>query len=486
MDYLAHAEVLPLLALLLAAPNTALSQATGSGPMVLAPEARARLEQAAGDSRVAPWQRDLMMRLASAGTTSTLNPPAAGFGAAGAMGAADGAWSPLVGLPRYGHSAIYDPVRDRMVVFGGYSGSYLNDVWVLSLASTPAWTQLTPSGMPPTGRYFHSAIYDPVRDRMLVFGGSSGASGLGDVWALSLAGASTWTQLTPSGSPPSGRCGHSAIYDPLRDRMLVFGGYASASLNDVWALSLASAPSWTQLTPSGTLPARRGYHTAIYDPVRDRMVIFAGNSGSSPYLSNDVWALSLASSPAWAQLTPSGAPPSERWEHSAVYDPIRDRMLVFGGNSDSYFLNDVWALSLAGTPAWTEQTSFGSQWDARLGHSAIYDPVRDRMVVFGGRSSYSGLYLSDAWALSLADTPAWTHLAPTVDLPPRQTGHSAIYDPVRRRMVVCRGDTDLWALSLAGTPAWTQLTPSGTLSSARRNHSAIYDPARDRMVVFGG
>jgi hypothetical protein len=491
------ARVLPLLLLSLALPNVALSQPAGPGSPELAPEARARLAQAAEDSLLAPWQRDLMLRLARTGTTAALDPSAADLRAAlpaRASGAADGAWETTQPSSQSSRSAIYDPVRDRMVVFGGFyydgSGHFLNDVWALSLAGTPAWTELTPSGTPPSGRHFHSAIYDPVRDRMVVFGGYSPSS-LNDVWALSLAGTPVWTQLTPSGTPPSARSAHSAIYDPARDRMVVFGGDSGSYLNDVWALSLAGTPAWTQLTPSGTPPSARYEHSAIYDPVRDRMVVFGGYSGS--YF-NDVWALSLAGTPAWMQLTPSGTPPSTRRIHNAIYDPLRDCMVVFGGyNSGAGAFNDVWALSLAGALAWAELTPSGAPPSGRYEHSAIYDPVRDRMLVFGGHSgSYlSGSYLSDVWALSLAGTPAWTQLIPSGTTPIARFGHSAIYDPVRDRMVVFGGYSgsyfnDVWALSLAGTPAWTELILSGTPPIVRAGHSAIYDPVRDRMVVFGG
>ena len=47
---------------------------------------------------------------------------------------------------------------------------------------------------------------------------------------------------------------------------------------------------------------------------------------------NDVWALSLSGSPTWAQLAPAGTPPGAWYGHSAIYDPARDRMVVFGGN----------------------------------------------------------------------------------------------------------------------------------------------------------
>ena len=72
------------------------------------------------------------------------------------MGTSDGTWLQLVVPPkgREGHTAIYDPVRDRMVVFGGYDGaSRYNDVWALTLSGSPAWSQLAPSGTPPSARY---------------------------------------------------------------------------------------------------------------------------------------------------------------------------------------------------------------------------------------------------------------------------------------------------------------------------------------------
>jgi hypothetical protein len=499
------ARLLPLLLLLLtlALPHAAFSQPAAPGPAELTPEARARLAQAAEDSLLAPWQRDLMLRMARTGTTATLDSSAAELRTAlpaRASGAEDGAWNQLVSPVRDSHSAIYDPVHDRMVVFGS-SGTYLNNVWVLSLAGTPAWTQLTPSGTPPSGRSGHSAIYDPGSDCMVVFGGYNGSTlpyYLNDVWALSLSGAPAWTQLTPSGTPPSGRDGHNAIYDPVRDRMVMFGGAGPDSLlNDVWVLSLlAGELAWTQLTPSGTLPIQRSRHSAIYDPVRDCMVVFGGYDESSSL--DDVWALSLVGTPAWTELTTSGTPPTARGTHSAIYDPVRDCMVVFGGwdGSGASSFNDVWALTLVGTPAWTELTPSGTPPIARGTHSAIYDPVRDRMVVFGGWDGSGASSFNDVWALSLAGTPAWTQLTPSGSTPPSgRTAPNAIYDPVRDRMVVFGGYyydgslhyfNDVWALSLAGTPAWTELTPSGTPPRARYAHSAIYDPVRDRMVVFGG
>ena len=95
-----------------------------------------------------------------------------------------------------------------------------------------------------------------------------------------------------------------------------------------WA---ASDGNWTQLAPSGTLPVTRCAHSVIFDPVRDRLVMFGGVNFTSDF--NDVWTVSLGENPNWTQLAPSGTPPSPRQGHSAIYDPVRDRMIVFGGFS---------------------------------------------------------------------------------------------------------------------------------------------------------
>ncbi len=258
-------------------------------------------------------------------------------------------WTPLapVGpLPdeRAGSATAYDAVGDRMVVFGGNfvpadpPGLYYSDAWALDLAGAPAWTRWAPAATEPAARVNPSGIYDPARRRFVLFGGwmwtTDASIAYDDVWALACEGTHQWTELTPAGPGPGGRWGHTAVYDPVRDRMLVFGGMdASYALyNDVWALSLSGAPAWTRLSPAGTPPATRRFHSAIYDPVRDRMVVMGGE-----FRGNEVWGLSLAGSPAWTRLTPTGTPPARASTHSAIYDPLRDRMLVYGGGAEQVF-----------------------------------------------------------------------------------------------------------------------------------------------------
>ena len=388
--------------------------------------------------------------------------------------------------PTFGHSAIYDPVRDRMVVFGGDENDVPNGIWELSLAGDPTWSLLTPAGALPAGLEYQTAIYDPVRDRLIVFGGTDGTSRHAELWALPLADPSAWSALAASGVAPAARERHAAVYDPVRDRMIVLGGLDAVPLGDVWALSLSGTPEWSQLVPAGASPKPRYGHAAVYDPAGDRIVMLGGSDGDS--LLADAWALSLAD-PQWTELDPSGTGPSARYRHSAVYDPVLGRAVVFGG-SDPNRENDLWALALDGTPAWSELIDLGTPI-YRLGHTAIYDPLRDRMVVFGGQTAGSYTERADARQLTLSGDMKWSGIAVPTPAPARSF-HAAIYDPVRDRMVVFggmgaadEGLNDTWALALSGSPAWSRIVTAGGSPPALFLPKAIYDPPHDRMIVIG-
>jgi hypothetical protein len=197
-----------------------------------------------------------------------------------------------------------------MIIFGGngcFHTSY-SDVWVLSnangLTGTPAWAQLAPTGSSPSARYGASAVYDPTNNVMLIYGGEASGTFPGDLWILSHAngfgGTPAWTQLTVPGAAPAGRAYSSAVYDAVNNRMTIFaGGTSSGLLNDVWVLSnangLGGTPTWTQLTPSGSIPpAPRTSHTAVYDAAANVMTIFGGLIDPQEIPANDVFVLQHA------------------------------------------------------------------------------------------------------------------------------------------------------------------------------------------------
>jgi hypothetical protein len=197
---------------------------------------------------------------------------------------------------------------------------------------------------------------------MLVFGYSDcyPFGYFNDLRALPLDAPTAWQLPAVSGTLPAGRVRHTLVYDAPRDRMLAFGGdlWGSGAVNQVWALSLSGTPAWTQLAPAGTLPLAREGHEAIYDPPRDRMVVYGAH-----YPPEDLWALewggpvgvappegraaafALAArpNPAAADVTVEFALPRDGTASVRVYD-VRGRLVrtLFEGRAAAGSRRLVW------------------------------------------------------------------------------------------------------------------------------------------------
>jgi len=329
---------------------------------------------------------------------------------------------------------------------------------------------------------------------------------------------------------PDARLGHSAVLDTAHNKMIVFGGYTSsndspadAHFNDVWYLNSAISKTpnlnWQQATvAAGPAPNPRAGHSAVLDSVNNRMIIFGGFEGFANPVDNDVWVLENANgiggTPTWAKLSPAGTPPTARSNHTAVYNPNSNRMIIFGGNNGggnngNTEFNDVWILEnangLGGTPTWTQFIGqSASAIAARDSHTAVYDITNNRMIIFWGHNSFSNALFSDTWILFNADNtqssvcngvgcmngPLNTNAFPP---PPARFGQTAFFDAAGNTMHIFGGFdgsvvNDSWYLSEANalSGVWTEITPPGTAPLARYAHSAVYDSSNHRMVIFGG
>ncbi|MCK4975787.1 MAG: hypothetical protein KAS36_02505, partial [Anaerolineales bacterium] len=80
----------------------------------------------------------------------------------------------------------------------------------------------------------------------------------------------------------------------------------------------AQAQSWIELSPTGGPIAARNNHTSVYDPNTNQMIVYDGRTGvccGTEPIFNDVWVLQNANGldatiPAWTQLSPTGGPPT--------------------------------------------------------------------------------------------------------------------------------------------------------------------------------
>lgn len=283
------------------------------------------------------------------------------------------------------------PFRNELM-FGGDSTQLSGELLSLYLRGRSSWGPFGPVADHPPARERHAAVALGSHATMLIMGGARNPQGNElpeepiDVWAFDHA----WHRIFALSAQPNQRAGHTAIYDPARSRVIVYGGDSSwiargtplrGGYGDTWGWSMADS-SWTLLSTSGPV---RTEHSAVYDAVRDRMLVYGGIDANGTY-SNEVWSLSLGDL-TWSRLDANGAPPTGRALHTAIYDPVHDRMVVYGGATQnwSWPMRDVWTLDFGGTALpqvearWLGPATPG-------GHGEFLAVVTSRMA---GRQYYS-------------------------------------------------------------------------------------------------
>jgi hypothetical protein len=368
-------------------------------------------------------------------------------------------------------------------------------VGALSLVSMQLAVAAPPEQSAPTCRWerlasgerrvWHTLVDYPMVG-VLAYAGADKGSGQtsykDDVHKLDLsgAGAGTWTEISPTGTAPGDRADHVSV---LRTRpaggleMVTFGGVdeSGAVQNTAYRLELLpTGGTWSRITVSGA--QARTEHSAVYWPAKDAMIVFGGRqTAETRSVVNTTLVLTLGANPAWSNLAAEGSPPSARMGHSAVYDADGDRMIVFGGTRDnSTGSNEVWALNLAGDmPTWEQLEPTGEAPTGRYEHAAVYVPGRQWMIVYGGTRNGSS-ELADATALDLSVAPPrWIALDPTGDpRPPALQGLAGVYSTVRGNPVFYGGQTS----GTARDQAWALVCDQPAPPSATTPPTATSTP----------
>jgi hypothetical protein len=98
------------------------------------------------------------------------------------------------------------------------------------------------------------AVRDTRRERMIVIAGGSS-----ETWALSMRGGlETWFELPALGAGVSPWDGSAGVYDPISDRVVLYGARINNARNEVWQLTLSPWATWSRLTPAGEGPLSYG------------------------------------------------------------------------------------------------------------------------------------------------------------------------------------------------------------------------------------
>ncbi|MGE5183617.1 MAG: DUF4215 domain-containing protein [Acidobacteriota bacterium] len=415
---------------------------------------------------------------------------------------------------------VYDGGRQRIVMFGGRSGSSsLDDTWEWDGVS---WKVLIPTHT-PSPRYDAGAAYDAIRHRVVVFGGTTTSGVVNDTWEWD---GVDWKPFSPATSPTA-RAGAAMSFDANRGHVILFGGTDGTTANqETWEWT---GTTWNPLAPATKPGARYGARMAFDSAAtHDYVVMVGGSSGdthtwtfdgtnwtdkgstSGPSTGADanamafdanLGALVLWGGVASATYTWSGtawtsntsATPTARTNIVATYDAIRKQVMVFGGNSGGP-LSDTWLRT--GT-AWAQPAAFG-QPNARMRGAMGYDPLRHRIVLFGGqtvglnrRDNAANIMSNDTWEW---DGHKWASVS-TTGTPSQRGGAYFDYDTTARQLRLYGGDAITQQGALLNQQVYTDVfsfngsaytNNSTTGRATARAAGMAYDVANNLLVTFSG
>jgi hypothetical protein len=283
-----------------------------------------------------------------------------------------------------------------------------------------------------------------------------------------------------------GVVGKAFKFVPLEPEFVPFG---SAITGEVGSATFdAVPPAFYRVLHFGRYQVPGGY-SDFEDPTKTL------TSGRRNYL-KDTWSLQYTTDASgsvfgWNTVESVGSPRAV-FDAASAYDSARQRVVMFGGRSDTGVSGETWLYNPT-TQTWTKANPATSP-PAREGAAMAFDPSRGVAVLHGGLDA-NGILLSDTWVWN---GTTWSQPLPPIGVVPAVMQARAYpqmaYDSQRARIVMFGGKTpsgtgdpfinDQSTFVWAG--AWTQLTTTGTPPAPRARHAMAYDPARDRMVMFGG
>ena len=254
---------------------------------------------------------------------------------------------------------------------------------VLATVGTPDLRDVSPWAGIPEARGGCAAAWDGDLGRIVMQGGSSAIRAAssynttfyGETWSFD---SGRWTQLRTTGSP-GGRDGHAMAYDPVRQRVVLFGGRGpGGTLLDTWELSGSrwSRVCWpgcatgTECTCTTSPPAPLGF--AFFDSAGKRVI---GATGGQ------TWAWDGTD---WTPIPTAHAAPTGQ----AAASPELGNALVLGAGTFTFTGGD-WAFSPATPPFDTGGHPFQASeivlwWDPGLAAYLAWDPYPNQLFSWDG------------------------------------------------------------------------------------------------------
>ncbi|MHC4662177.1 MAG: Kelch repeat-containing protein [Planctomycetota bacterium] len=232
---------------------------------------------------------------------------------------------------RFGTYICFD--NRGALMFGGMgTGGVLNDVWRFEGGN---WHSVNTANA-PGGRYWGDMIWDPIRDVIILFGGSDGSTAsLDETWELDL-DTNTWTHLDTLSTNPTARVRFNMFYT---NRVVLSGGSGTigkSAYGGTW--SFYGDTTWTVNPHDYTSPMR--YDMGLATDYEGGYGLLFGGMDANENVLGDLW---IYLNGTWESL-PQGNKPTARSMHGMEYDSNLEKFVLFGGYSGSGVTNDTWTI----------------------------------------------------------------------------------------------------------------------------------------------
>jgi Galactose oxidase, central domain len=287
---------------------------------------------------------------------------------------------------------VYDPVTSHMILYGGATAIDAGTKVSYDLGDTWEWVgdhwirRFTAHS--PGERSGHALLYDSNRSRIVLFGGRHNNPStnvqalLNDTWIFQNG---DWSQLaTPS--TPTARTVPAAAFDPLRDRVVLFGGNVFdtdgktiITIHDTWEFD---GTTWTQRTSDGP---KIGKPILVYDDATHQLILLGLDETSTTKQTTLMYIYDAASG-TWNQSKPDGLPPCVNEAHVAFDGETNSVILVGGVCSDSNTTEDTFSWD---GDKWTKLT-VKTLIDRAFGGGIAYDAARKTLLQYGGTIAFAG------------------------------------------------------------------------------------------------
>ncbi len=377
-------------------------------------------------------------------------------------------------------AVAYDPVRGRLVLYGGCPdpscGIPLDDVWEFDGAS---WRAVPSGAVGPSPRFDASLVWDSKHQRILLVGGigPGGAQGVADIWSWD--GAS-WRQINDGTGGPTSTRGSVASFDRDRGQVLLLETF-DGEAEPLWSFD---DRGWQRVTSADGLedgPGKRVRPAQVYDPIRKETLVFGGFSAAED---ERTWAWSGKRWLVRQQRVDRRAPAAAL--ASAAYDSRRDRIVLFGGFDGSGYSDTVWEFDGTG---WIPITPPEPRPEPGLGYSMAYDAARRTVVLHGGANLVEGRIFKSLWGWN---GQRWTLLdsgtGPPAQTPGLRAFGAMAYDPDLQVVVLFGGvngtsnaPTSTWEWDGDG---WTEFLPAPDVPQpeARTGHNLAFFGGCERCI----